>query len=80
MTPQANHVSRLAALEAGAKGASDTCGCCGYPADRALPPGRLTRDEIEAEALKILGGERFAKWPRCRQCRRLLPLDRLEAA
>lgn len=72
-------VTRLLALEARVGVEGGTCGVCGAVTDPPAMPGRLTRDEIEAHLLAIVGGVRFASWPRCAECRRLVMPPQPEA-
>jgi hypothetical protein len=75
MRPQ-GRIARLLALESRYGGDGKTCGGCGAPVDPPAVPGRLSRDEIEAHVLAIVGGLRFASWPRCPECRRLVMPNR----
>jgi hypothetical protein len=75
--------SRIAALEAqsGAQGVGrygeKKCGNCGLSSYRITPPGMLTVDQIEAAMLAQIGGKLFASWPRCEDCRRMLPIEQV---
>ena len=71
MKPQ-GRTARLLALEARYGGDGMSCRGCGAPTDSPTVPGRLTRDEVEAHLLAVVGGVRFASWPRCPECRRLV--------
>jgi hypothetical protein len=71
MKPQ-GRIARLLALESRYGGAGETCPGCGELKYPPAVPGRLSRDEIETRVLAIVGGLRFASWPRCAECRRLV--------